>query len=226
MKRLEASVNPLPNGRALWRLRELNSDEGSPAEDAQRMFLEDAPIGFFVARADGGVDYMNPALRAVLGLGDEPARLKVKDFVRDDANRVLRRDRRGFGAARTRITLKARDGQETNASAVTFWPADPDDDSARILIFFQETETGEGGALELGHRAVVASTHSDGVFASAPFGAGGSRRRRSGRRDLARFQSGVDGNDARQSLARRRVRPNCSMRPTVPQLWASACARR
>ena len=172
VKRLEASVNPLPSGRALWRLRELSADEGAPAEDAQRMFLEDAPMGFFVARSDGAVDYINPALRAVLGWGDEPARIKVKDFVRDDVSRVMRRDRRGFGASRTKIVLKARDGQETSASAVTFWPADPDDDSARVLIFFQETESGEA-ALELGGSRQVAQTsvHANGVFANAPFGA-------------------------------------------------------
>jgi two-component system cell cycle sensor histidine kinase/response regulator CckA len=171
LKRLEASVNPLANGRALWRLRELNSDEGSSAEEGRRLFLDDAPIGFFVARSDGAVDYMNAALRAVLGIGDEPARLKVKDFVKDDASRLLRRDRRGFGAGRTRITLKARDGQETGASAVTFWPSDSEDDGVRILVFFSETESGDG-ALELGGaRPAATSAHANGVFASAPFGA-------------------------------------------------------
>ena len=57
-----------------------------------------APVGFFAARADGTIIYMNRSLRAVLGVGDDPALLRVKDIIKEDPARLMRRDRRGFGA--------------------------------------------------------------------------------------------------------------------------------
>ena len=168
-KRLEASVNPMPNGRALWRLRELGGGEGVSVEESRRIFLDDAPLGFFVVGADGHVSFINRALRAMLGIGEEQTRLRVKDFLKEDSARVLRRDRRSFGAARSRATLRARDGHETNAILVTFWSSDPEDETARVLVFFSEAEAPEE-TLELGARAVT-SAHADGVFANAPFGA-------------------------------------------------------
>ncbi len=44
-----------------------------------------APVGFFAARADGTIVYMNRSLRAVLGVGDDPSLLRVKDIVKEDA---------------------------------------------------------------------------------------------------------------------------------------------
>ena len=66
--RFEASVGPMSGGRVLWRLREVGQDQGAP-DDVRRLFLDDAPIGFFAAQGDGAIVYMNRALRAVLGVG-------------------------------------------------------------------------------------------------------------------------------------------------------------
>ncbi|WP_395645412.1 ATP-binding protein [Terricaulis sp.] len=163
--RYEASVGPMPGGRVLWRLRELGVQEGEGAEDARQLFLDDAPIGFFAARSDGTVIYMNRALRAVLGVGEDPSTLRVKDLLKEDPARLVRRDRRGFGPSRTRITLKARDGVETQASAMTFWPAEGGDDAARTMVFFSDVETPETPVVVRADGAPA-----DGVFAHAPFG--------------------------------------------------------
>ena len=165
--RYEASVGPMPGGRVLWRLREIGAAASSAdSEEARQLFLDDAPIGFFAARADGAVIYMNRSLRAVLGVGDDPAKLRLKDFLKEDPSRLVRRDRRGFGPSRARLTLKGRDGRETPASAVTFWPAEDSDGASRTLVFFSDAE-----APETASAAPPQSIEADGVFAHAPFGA-------------------------------------------------------
>lgn len=171
MVRYEASVGAMPGGYVLWRLREIGAAaprEGAPAEETRNLFVEDAPVGFFAAAADGSIIYMNRALRAVLGVGDDPALLRVKDVIKEDQARLLRKDRRGFGPTRTRITLRARDGMETQASTLSFWPAEESEGAARVFVFFSETETPEAppaAALK------VDTAAADGVFAQAPFGA-------------------------------------------------------
>lgn len=164
--RYEASVGPMPGGAVLWRLRELGAGEqGATSAQSQEVFLDDAPVGFFVARTDGTILYMNRALRAVLGLGDEPATLRVKDIVKDDAARFTRRDRRGFGPSRSRITLRGVDGHETIASALSFWPSEDVDGASRTLVFFSDAEAPEMTAI-----ARAPATAVDGVFTHAPFG--------------------------------------------------------
>ncbi len=164
--RYEASVGPMPGGYVLWRLRELAAGESSAAsEEHRQLFLDDSPVGFFAARSDGTIVYMNRALRSVLGLGDDPTLLRVKDIIKEDASRVIRRDRRGFGATRARITLRAIDGQETQASVLSFNPAEEVDGSVRGLVFFSEAEAPEAPSAP---RAEGAS--ADGVFSHAPLG--------------------------------------------------------
>jgi len=164
--RYEACVGPMPGGYVLWRLRELGAGEvGQPAGENNQLFLDDAPVGFFAARADGSIVYMNRSLRAVLGLGDDPMPLRVKDIVRDDPSRLVRKDRRGFGPSRSRITLKGLDGQETQAAALSFWPAEDVDGTSRTLIFFSDAEAPEAPL-----PVRVPGGSADGVFLHAPFG--------------------------------------------------------
>jgi two-component system cell cycle sensor histidine kinase/response regulator CckA len=164
--RYEACVGPMPGGAVLWRLRKIGHAEGvEPTEGARQFFLDDAPIGFFAARADGAIVYMNRALRAVLGVGDDPTPLRVKDIVKDDVARVLRRDRRGFGPARMRTTLKGRDGAETQVTVLSFAPGEDVEGATRALVFFADAEAPEAVVSTPGR-----AESSDGVFAQAPFG--------------------------------------------------------
>ncbi len=164
--RYEACVGPMPGGYVLWRLRELGVAEAAESGgDTNQLFLDDAPIGFFAAKSDGSIIYMNRALRAVLGLGDDPALMRVKDIVKEDASRLVRKDRRGFGPSRTRITLKGLDGQETQAAALSFWPTEDVDGTSRTLVFFSDTEAPEAPT-----PVRVPGGSADGVFSHAPFG--------------------------------------------------------
>jgi two-component system, cell cycle sensor histidine kinase and response regulator CckA len=163
--RYEASVGPMPGGYVLWRLRELAAGESTSAsEEARQIFLDDAPVGFFAAKSDGTIIYMNRALRSVLGLGDDPSLLRVKDFVKEDSGKLLRRDRRGFGPTRAKITLRGIDGQETNASALSFVPPEEIDGAVRALVFFSENETPDAQIVR------TSAEGADGVFSHAPLG--------------------------------------------------------
>ncbi len=164
--RYEASVGPTASGAVLWRLRETLAGEGgaSATDDESNGFLEDAPVGFFVARADGTISYMNRALRAVLGVGDHAATLRVKDIVRDDPGRLTRRDRRGFGPSRLRATLRGLDGSETQVAVLAFSPSEDLESSTRALVFFSDAETPDGEA------PPPRMDGADGVFSAAPFG--------------------------------------------------------
>ncbi|MGE3302788.1 MAG: hybrid sensor histidine kinase/response regulator, partial [Hyphomonadaceae bacterium] len=95
--RYEVSVAPMQGGRTLWRLRDLGAaaPEEAAAADARRLFMEDAPIGFFAAAPDGRVLYANKALRAACGVGDDADEIKFRDLLKDEPARLLRRDRKG-----------------------------------------------------------------------------------------------------------------------------------
>lgn len=165
--RFEACVGPIPGGHVLWRLRELGAaEQGEGNDDGRQLFLDDSPVGFFAAKADGQLIYMNRSLRAVLGLGDDPQLLRVKDMIKEDASRLIRRDRRGFGPSRAKVTLKGIDGQETQASVLSFVPMDDIDGAVRGLVFFSDAESPEG---TVAARSVDTAS-ADGVFAQAPFG--------------------------------------------------------
>ena len=81
--RYEASVAPFGGDRILWRLRPLSSTAVVEGDAARALFVDDAPLGFFAARQDGSVVYVNQALRALLGFGDETPMLRLRDFVKE-----------------------------------------------------------------------------------------------------------------------------------------------
>lgn len=165
--RYEACVGPMPGGHVLWRLREIGAVEATEeGGEGGQLFLDDAPVGFFAARGDGSILYMNRALRAMLGVGDDPASLRVKDIVKEDPARLIRKDRRGFGPTRTRVTLKGFDGHDTPATALSFWPAEDGDGALHTFVFFSDAEAPEA-ALPLKMDGTVAA---DAVFSHAPFG--------------------------------------------------------
>src|SRR5262249_14167005 len=67
-----------------------------------------------------------------------------------------------------RITLKSRDGVDTTASTLTFWPTVEGDGAVRTLIFFADTDVAETVTAARPSTEAVAA---DGMFALAPFGA-------------------------------------------------------
>jgi two-component system cell cycle sensor histidine kinase/response regulator CckA len=165
--RYEISVAPMPGGRTLWRLRDLGpaaSQEKSTGA-GKELFIDEAPVGFFSAKADGTILYLNQSLRAVLGVGEQ-ANLKLREIIKEDFARVLRRDRKGFAPARAAITLRARDGMEVPAIALTTWPGAETDGGSRTMVFFAGQDVPSEGAA-----APRVGAPIDGFFENAPFGA-------------------------------------------------------
>ncbi|HVY02658.1 MAG TPA: ATP-binding protein, partial [Caulobacterales bacterium] len=89
-------------------------------------------------------------------------------FLKDDPAKLLKRDRKGFGPLRANITLRARDGMETPAVALTAWPASDSDGASRTVVFFhgQDAPSGETAA-----PARAPAGPIDGFFENAPLGA-------------------------------------------------------
>lgn len=173
----ELETAPLPGGESLWRAREIggSSAEGDAIESAGAdALVEDAPIGFFSAAPDGRVLYMNETLRSWLGAPIHIEGLKLKDFIADDASRVLGRGRRpGGGPVRADVTLKCRDGIVSQATVVTTWPAGPGGKPASRSVVFDRAglgaPVGVAQALTPAGAAEPAAT-MDAMFANAPFG--------------------------------------------------------
>lgn len=163
--RFEASVAPVTGGGALWRFRALAASDEAGAADLRRLFVDDAPIGFFAAQADGVVIHMNRALRSALGWGEDAEPAPLREFLRDDPGRILRRERRGDAPAWRPVTLLSRDGVELRAQALSFWAAE-DDGVVRVFV-----SLGEGQAAEPAAPRPQTADRGPAFFEHAPFGA-------------------------------------------------------
>lgn len=171
LRRFEGSVAPLSHGRSLWRLRSSSGPSESLAP-SRRLFVEDAPFGVIAVKSDGVIAYANRSVRAILGVNERDV-LRVRDIIKEDVTRLLRRDRRGYAQHRPPLTLRARDGVETRATSLTTWPVGEEDGSVTYL-FFEEPDaayrlTQAEPAVQTAPRTVDGS--ADAVFIHAPFGA-------------------------------------------------------
>lgn len=165
--RFEALVSPAADNHVLWRLNE-RTDAGPASEtEARGLFVEDSPIGFFAARPDGTIVYMNRALRAAIGLDDDMPAPRVRGLIKEDPARVLRRDRKSSDPSRVAITLQRADGGEVPAHALTVWPAEAADGATRTFVFVDRAT--DAGAVHEARRDASASIGS--FFENAPFGA-------------------------------------------------------
>jgi two-component system cell cycle sensor histidine kinase/response regulator CckA len=173
----EASVAPLGKTKALWRLRRVEGGAGgSGSVDPRALYIEDAPVGFFSARRDGRVLYLNGALRQMLGQPDEPAGLRLEDILKPEGLKLLKREVRGTAAQRADVVMRSRDGMETPATLITTWTGKGPDALTRSIVY-----VGQGGELAARRSAApvavvegparLASAGDDPMFADAPFGA-------------------------------------------------------
>lgn len=132
---IEIVVSPLENDRSLWRLRRLAGiSQALGAADARALFVEDAPLGFFVAKANGQVSYINAWMREYLGLPDDVGDLKIDDIMRPESVKVFRRDKRGSAPSWLNLFIRARDGVETMVQSATTWSGRGSDSVSRTIL--------------------------------------------------------------------------------------------
>jgi two-component system cell cycle sensor histidine kinase/response regulator CckA len=175
----EASVAPLGKTRALWRLRLVEAGSqtaGSGSVDPRALYVEDAPVGFFSARRDGRVVYINQTLRHMLGLPDGDNALRLEDIMRPEGLKLMKRDVRGTASQRAEVVLRARDGVESSATLITTWSGKGADAMTRSVVSIaspaeqvaRRAPTPQGATTISEIRN--AGRADDTMFADAPFG--------------------------------------------------------
>ncbi len=174
----DVHIQPLPAGRALWRIvdRSTTTQQGDgdiPVAQSGLTLLDDAPVGFYSADQKGRVSYMNNTLRHWLGLADDMAAPSVQSFAPGEASQLLNNN--GKSNSRVEVKLKTRDGIETAAVVVTHWSDLPSGMSkgaqSRSVVF----GGGQGQAPVGVARSEQLATHGigrtlDEMFVAAPFG--------------------------------------------------------
>jgi two-component system cell cycle sensor histidine kinase/response regulator CckA len=171
----EATVAPLGATRALWRLRRADSlVPGTGSVDPRALYVEDAPVGFFSARRDGRVVYVNQTLRGMLGLPEEPAGLRLEDIMRPEGLKLIKREVRGQTTQRAEVVMRARDGVEIPATLVTTWSSRGGDALTRSVVYTSQgidavsvRPTLPGAPYDA---RPAAGRPDDPMFADAPFG--------------------------------------------------------
>ncbi len=135
--RFDISVAPLRSNRALWRVRRRETPVLTSAQETDGgmdLYIEDAPVGFFMARGTGVVTYMNAFLRDRLGLPRDIGRTRVDDILTTASVKSLRRDRRATGPIPLDLTFQARNGVETRLASITNWSGKGADALSRTFV--------------------------------------------------------------------------------------------
>lgn len=179
----EASVAPLGNTRALWRLRkvEASSVAASGSVDPRALYVEDAPVGFFSARRDGRVIYLNQTLRQMLGLPDGENALRLEDIMRPEGLKLMKREVRGQSSQRAEVVLRARDGVESTATLITTWSGKGADAMTRSIVYIANASEQSVRRMapavasgpqtpEMVEARAAAGRADDTMFSDAPFG--------------------------------------------------------
>ena len=168
----EASVSMLGKTRALWRLRRVDASvRPNSAVDPRALYVEDAPVGFFSARRDGRVVYVNSNLRKILGLPDELDGLRLEDLLRPEGLKLMKRETRGGASQRADVVLRARSGVELPALLTTTWTGKGPEALSRSVVhlaYDQEKIQPTPGPVDGTTGNPVA--FDDTMFFDAPFG--------------------------------------------------------
>lgn len=169
----EASVAPLKSGRVVWRLRRISGDHNmTGSADMKAVYVEDAPMGFFSASADGAISYANAWLRDLLGLPENARGIRLDDIMRPEFVKLLRRNRKSGMPGRADIMIRSRDGVEVPVQTITTWHGRGANAIGRTIIMAHEQNMIENEARMF---AVSASRpprpDGDPMFDDAPFGA-------------------------------------------------------
>ena len=176
----EASVAPLGKTRALWRLRKIEATAATAAGgsvDARALYVEDAPVGFFSARRDNRVVYINQTLRQMLGLPDGEHALRLEDIMRPEGLKLVKREVRGQSSQRAEVILRARDGVETAATLITTWAGKGSEALTRSIVYVANASEQNvrraapaAAASASAEERTAASRIDDSMFTDAPLG--------------------------------------------------------
>ena len=167
----EASVAPLGKTRALWRLRRVDASlRQNSAVDPRALYVEDSPVGFFSARRDGRVVYVNAFMRKLLGLPDELDGLRLEDLMRPEGLKLMKRETRGGASQRADVVLRARSGVELPALLTTTWTGKGPEALSRSVVHLAYDKDKPPVTPAVGEENRDGSAYDDTMFFDAPFG--------------------------------------------------------
>jgi len=161
-------VSPMPGGGALWRFHIAREEDGSAA-DAAPDWAEHAPVGLFLADAEGRVLAANATLRGWIDARPGQA-LKLTDFLAGDAAAVFARSRGDEGVVRLDARMVAREGVESPVVVCVEW-GDERPARARGVVYGLSAAGAPPGLAQIARQSgAKAGRTFDDMFASAPFG--------------------------------------------------------
>ena len=160
-------VAPMAGGGAVWRFHVPRALDG--AADAAPEWAELAPVGLFLADAEGRVLAANATLRGWIGADADQA-LKVKDFLAGDAPASFSRTRGVDGPARLEARLILREGVESPAVLAVSWGEERPALARCVVYGLSAAGAPPGHAQIAAASGARAGRTFDDMFASAPFG--------------------------------------------------------
>ncbi|MGJ3230631.1 MAG: hybrid sensor histidine kinase/response regulator [Oceanicaulis sp.] len=163
-----AEVGPVEGGGALWRFQVARGEDGEAA-DAAPDWAEHAPVGLFLADAEGRVLAANATLRGWIGATPDQA-LKLKDFLAGDAAAAFARSRGAEGAARLDARMVAREGVESPVVLSVVWSDDKPARARGVVYGLSATGAPPGLAQIAAQSGAKPGRTFDDMFAAAPFG--------------------------------------------------------
>jgi len=171
----DAKVSPLSGGQSLLRLirrtpaNDISAGDYNPISGTA--LIDEAPIGFFSAGADGKTLYMNDTLRNWLGVSANSPNPDITDFVGEDAKRVLGQRGSAEEVIRAEVKLRARDNIETSAVIVTKWVDHDSVPTSRSVVFGNGRVASPMGVAQALEPAARSNGQSlDEILDAAPFG--------------------------------------------------------
>lgn len=163
-----ADVGPCPGGGALWRFQIARDEAGEPVSEAPD-WADQAPVGLFLADAEGRVLAANATLRDWIGAAPDQA-LKLKDFLAGDAAAAVARSRGNDGAARLDARMIAREGVESPVVIGVEW-SDEKPARARGVVYGLSATGAPPGLAQIAEASGAKPGRTfDDMFAAAPFG--------------------------------------------------------
>lgn len=165
-----ADVAPMAGGGAVWRFARAIEDSDQD-ESLVPDWADSAPVGLFLADAEGRVLAANATLRGWLGV-ETAAALKLTDLLAGDGAGAVTRSRTAGAAQRLDARLIARDGVESPVVVAVEW-TDARPAQARGVIYGLSSTGAPPGVAQLAEAAGAAGKPGrtfDDMFAAAPFG--------------------------------------------------------
>ncbi len=165
-----AEVEPMADGGAVWRLRPAQGADVEPDGETPPDWADQAPVGLFLADAEGRLLAANATLRRWAGAGADKA-LKLSDILAGDGARLLANARQSSEPERFDARLVSASGGETPVVLALTW-TDDRPALARGVVYGLSTTGAPPSVAQLavGAPSADAATAMDEMFAAAPFG--------------------------------------------------------